>query len=168
MKKLRENKDDKITRRNFFNKIWALLGTIAGIEILGISFSLFRNTGKGNIENEKYFIAGRVDEFKLNSVTPFRNGRFYLSRMEDGGFLAMSIKCTHLGCSVSWNESKEMFICPCHSSSFEITGNVQSPPAPRSLDYYPIKIENGVVKVNTGKVVKRSRFSKEQVTYVEA
>ena len=80
----------------------------------------------------------------------------------------MSLKCTHLGCSVGWNESESRFVCPCHSSSFELNGNVVSPPAPSALDLLPIFIENGIVKVNPKDPIKRKRFSNSQVTYVES
>ena len=42
-------------------------------------------------------------------------------------------------------------MCPCHASSFDITGDVLSPPAPRPLDIFPVRIENDIVKVDTRK-----------------
>ena len=86
-------------------------------------------------------------------------------RLEDGGFLAISRKCTHLGCTVPWVEEDKRFACPCHGSTFDITGNVIQAPAPRALDLFPVTIENNVVKVNTGKRIKRSAFRASQVTY---
>ncbi len=38
----------------------------------------------------------------------------------------MSLKCSHLGCSIVWDEKVNEFICPCHSSKFDITGDVTS------------------------------------------
>lgn len=158
-----------VSRRSFLNKVWIGIGAIAGIEVLGISINFLLHASKEKDKDLSSFVtAGKVDDFKLNSVTPFRSGRFYLSRLSDGGFLAMSLKCTHLGCSVGWKESENRFICPCHSSSFEINGNVISPPAPSALDLLPILIENGIVKVNPKKPLKRKRFSKSQVTYIES
>lgn len=163
-----ENEVQPESRRSFLNKIWIGLGALAGIEVLGISINFLLHSSKKKIDLASYVVAGKVDDFKPNSVTPFRSGRFYLSRLSDGGFLAMSLKCTHLGCSVGWNESKNKFVCPCHSSSFEINGNVTSPPAPRALDLLPVIIENGIVKVNTKAPTKRQRFSNSQVTYLES
>jgi cytochrome b6-f complex iron-sulfur subunit len=45
-------------------------------------------------------------------------------------------------------------------------GNVLSPPAPRALDLFPITIESGVVKVDTGRRIQRSRFEAGQVAYL--
>ena len=47
------------------------------------------------------------------------------------GFSAISLVCTHLGCTV---ESKpEGFACPCHGSRFDSQGNVTRGPANQPL-----------------------------------
>lgn len=161
--------DNSQSRRSFLSKIWIGLGAIAGIEVLGISINfLLHSTKKEKTDLSSYVVAGKVEDFKLSSITPFRSGKFYLSRLSDGGFLAMSLKCTHLGCSVGFNESENKFICPCHSSSFDINGNVISPPAPSALDLLPIIIESGIVKINPKEPIKRKRFSNSQITYAES
>ena len=115
-------------------------------------------------KNEETLIqAGPVDNFTPGSVTAFQKGGFYLVRLEDGGFLALSRKCTHLGCTVPWVEEKGRFICPCHASSFDLHGEVLSPPAPRPLDLHSVRIENKTVKIEIMRPIKRSRFSKDQV-----
>jgi len=92
-------------------------------------------------------------------------GRFYLVRLADGGFLALSRKCTHLGCTVPWIAKENQFACPCHASAFDMAGDVISPPAPRALDMYAVSIENNTVQVDTGKPIKRSELKAEQVVY---
>jgi cytochrome b6-f complex iron-sulfur subunit len=48
------------------------------------------------------------------------------------GFTAMSLVCTHLGCTV---ESKpEGFTCPCHGSRFDLQGEVLRGPAGKPLN----------------------------------
>ena len=107
--------------------------------------------------------AGPVDNFAPGQVTPFAKGQFYLARLDDGGFLALSRKCTHLGCTVPWDEKAKRFACPCHASAFDQRGVVFSPPAPRPLDLYPIRIENGIVKVDTSTPIVREKFDASQV-----
>jgi len=107
-------------------------------------------------------ICGPVDEFAAGSVTAFPAGKFYLARLEDGGFLALHRECTHLGCTVPWSASENRFICPCHASTFDIAGRVLGPPAPRPLDLLTVRIENGVVKVDTGRRLRRTAFRPEQ------
>jgi cytochrome b6-f complex iron-sulfur subunit len=87
--------------------------------------------------------------------------------LDDGGFLAVSRKCTHLGCTVPWVDKEKRFACPCHGSAFDIRGEVVSPPAPRALDLYPVVIENNVIKVDTRSPIKRSEFRMDQLVYAK-
>ena len=153
-------------RRKFIKKLWGILGLIAGAELFAISAGFFSPI-KRNISssNKNLVVAGNISDFRLNSVFPFRSGKFYLVRMNDGGFIAISLKCSHLGCSVIWNEEKKEFICPCHASSFDLVGNVINPPAPRPLDTFPVIIEEGKVKVNIANPTRRIEFESSQVTY---
>lgn len=107
--------------------------------------------------------AGPVERFAPGSVTAFPEGRFYLARLDDGGFLALRRRCTHLGCTVPWDETTRRFVCPCHASSFDLHGDVLSPPAPRALDLFTVRIENDVVKVDTRQAIRRRAFAPDQV-----
>ena len=155
-------------RRNFLKKLWIGLGIIALAEIVGvIAAYLLPKKQKADGEAFNRIInAGSADDFEKNSVTAFRRGQFYLVRLEDGGFLALSRKCTHLGCTVPWVASEKKFVCPCHSSVYDITGAVLQSPAPRPLDAFAIRIENGIVKVDTNKKTKRSAFAPSQAVYL--
>ena len=155
------------SRRSFLTKLWIGLGVFALAEFVGVIFAFLRPRKSKVVEKnlDAIITAGVVDKFAPNSVTAFVRGRFYLSRLEDGGFLALSRKCTHLGCTVPWVEKERKFACPCHASTFDIAGNVINSPAPRALDIYPVFIENNIVKVDTGKPINRSEFRAEQATY---
>ena len=160
---------EKISRRAFLNKLWLVLGTVAFAELIAMVVTFFRPRKPGTATEDlgAIIVAGSVDNFAPGTVTAFVRGKFYLARLEDGGFLAMSRSCTHLSCTVPWVSDENKFVCPCHSSAFDIAGQVVSPPAPRALDLHDIKIENNVVKVDTSKLRKRSEFSAIQVTYAK-
>jgi cytochrome b6-f complex iron-sulfur subunit len=81
------------------------------------------------------------------------------------GFLALSRRCTHLGCTVPWDPDKGQFACPCHASVFDIRGDVIQSPAPRALDIFAVSIENNRVKVETGRPIQRRAFDNAQVAY---
>jgi len=158
---------ETLSRRSLFNKLWLVLGGVAFAEVIAVMFAFFRprNTKVTADAEVAIITAGPVENFEPGTVSAFVAGKFYLARLEDGGFLAMSRRCTHLSCTVPWVSSENKFICPCHSSEFDIRGNVINPPAPRALDIYPINIRNNVLTVDTGQLRKRSVFAPDQVTY---
>ena len=160
-------KQNSDSRRSFLTMLWAALGLVALAEFIAVAVAFLRpQKPAARRENADAIVtAGAVDSFAPGSVTAFVRGRFYLSRLADGGFLALSRKCTHLGCTVPWVAAENQFVCPCHASAFDIAGSVISPPAPRALDIYAVTIENEMVKVDTGTPIKRSAFNAEQVTY---
>lgn len=109
--------------------------------------------------------AGPVANFPVGSVTRFREGKFYLSRLENG-IIALYWRCTHLGCTVPWREDENLFHCPCHGSIYERTGQNIAGPAPRPLDYMTVEIVNGRVIVNTREIHQRAVHLPEHVTPV--
>jgi cytochrome b6-f complex iron-sulfur subunit len=158
---------DSSCRRRFLTKIWIGLGVLALVECLGVVIAFLKSPKPAEKVRDFGTIleGGPVERFTPDSVTAFVRGRFYLARLEDGGFLALSSKCTHLGCTIPWLADEKRFGCPCHASTFDIRGEVISPPAPRPLDICQVFIENNVVKVDTSKRIKRSEFRAEQVVY---
>ena len=154
-------------RRDFLGRLWKILGIVALLEFLGVGLAFL--APKREAEKEGAFggviTAGPAERFAPDTVTAFRQGHFYLARLPDGGLLALSRKCTHLGCSVPWVDEEKRFICPCHASVFDIQGNVANPPAPRALDLFPVSLVNGIVKVDTGRTIRRQRFEKSQAVY---
>jgi cytochrome b6-f complex iron-sulfur subunit len=154
------------SRRRFLTWVWLALGVAALAEAVWIVVSFLRPRPRRPAEDadETIFVAGPVAEFEPDTVTAFAGGKFYLVRLGEGGFLALHRSCTHLGCTVPWNEEERRFVCPCHASKFDITGDVLSAPAPRPLDLLEVRIENDVVKVVTGKPIRRATFEPSQVT----
>ena len=154
----------KLNRRNFLQIVWGAVGGLVALEIGGISLAYMQpRLAEGEFGN--LITAGEVDVFPPGSVTHISNGRFYLTRLEDGGFLALYQRCTHLGCSVPWDQAEGKFICPCHNSQFTADGNVLNPPAPRPLDLFPVTIQDGMVKVDTSAPITRKDFDPSQAVY---
>ena len=150
-------------RRRLLGWIWGGLLAALAAEIAWIVASFLRPRRGRRADESAIVDAGPVDRFAPGSVTAFPGGKFYLARLTDGGFLALDRTCTHLGCTVPWNTDTACFECPCHASSFDITGAVLAPPAPRPLDLYPVRIENGIVKVDTARRERRRQFLPSQV-----
>lgn len=153
-------------RRSFLCKIWLVLGGVALAELVWLVASFVGFRQQNPVEGGASIApAGKVDDYARNSVTAFPRGAFYLVRLKDGGFMALSRRCTHLGCILSWREKEKRFICPCHSSIFDISGAAVGKPAPRALDHYRLWIENDAILVDTGRPIQRSASDKAHVVY---
>jgi cytochrome b6-f complex iron-sulfur subunit len=80
------------------------------------------------------------------------DGRY--TEVTDGAALmALYQKCPHLGCRVPWCASSDWFECPCHGSRYNRWGEYQFGPAPRGMDRFPLQVVDGIVTVDTGRVV---------------
>lgn len=176
MKMVKTLKDDEtkmnagveVGRRTVVGWFWRLVGLIGLLELGWITGSILRSSrGSSAATGRKIVDAGMVVDFNPGTVTPVVTGQFHLARFSDGSFLALSKSCTHLGCSLFWDEEKNIFICPCHGSTFDIQGTVLTPPALRPLDYYPVLIENGLVRVDVSKPLRREEFLDMQTSRVE-
>lgn len=149
-------------RRWLLNWAWGVLLAALSVEIGWVVTTFLRPRRRRTADASGIVIAGPVQRYPQESVTAFPSGKFYLARLASGGFLALDRTCTHLGCTVPWDAERKCFTCPCHASSFDITGVVLSPPAPRPLDLYAVRVENGIVKVDTSRRTRRSRFLPSQ------
>lgn len=69
---------------------------------------------------------------------------------QDGEFKAFSRVCTHLGCTVMWNEEKQVFECPCHGGIYDAEGKVVKGPPPKPLERLNTSLEEGLVIVQRG------------------
>ena len=70
---------------------------------------------------------------------------------EPGSFVALSGKCTHRGCKVSYNSAQNRFECPCHGSMYSIEGEVIHGPAKEALTKYTVSISNNTLTFDTDK-----------------
>ena len=108
---------------------------------------------------------GRASDYAPGEIRLIPEGRLFIVRREDG-FLALSQKCTHLGCLVPWNEARGSFRCPCHGGAYDRDGLVTGGPPPRPMDLVRLRIVNGELIADTGEIVKRKGLSPDQVVRV--
>ena len=89
IKKTKKENKPEPSRRDFLKIAWKGLGVIAGLEIAGLTIH-FLSERDSIEESENLFNLGIPAEFPNNSVTAFRQGHFFLVRLEDGGFILNS------------------------------------------------------------------------------
>ncbi len=62
-------------------------------------------------------------------------------------YIAITSRCSHLGCPVRWIDAAKRFICPCHGSVFDFLGLRVTGPAVRPLDRFFTRVEKGLVQI---------------------
>jgi cytochrome b6-f complex iron-sulfur subunit len=151
---------DALDRRTFLTKGWkAGVGLLAAAG-LWTSWDLLRpRIGAG--------FAARIktvppDAVPANTVLEIPEARAYLTKI-NGEVVAISEKCTHLGCRVPFCDSSGQFECPCHGSVFNRAGDYLTGPAPRGMDQYKVEIVDGVVEIDTGDTISGSSPGTETI-----
>jgi cytochrome b6-f complex iron-sulfur subunit len=125
-----------------------LRGGFGGVVDLGLSPEAI----KQQIEQDNqpfYYGAGR---FYLVSYEGEDSGSTYEGLVSDG-LMALYQKCVHLGCRVPFCQQSQWFECPCHGSKYNAAGEYRDGPAPRGLDRFAVRVQGGVVSVDTSVIV---------------
>ncbi|WP_439883304.1 ubiquinol-cytochrome c reductase iron-sulfur subunit [Pontibacter sp. MBLB2868] len=149
-------------RRRFLMKLSLGLGGVAaaaaGIPVLGALFSpLF---GKAE---QTWRTVGSLHDFAIGSTNlvtydnpdpkPWAgvtvHSAAWLRRDDEKNFIAFSVNCTHLGCPVRWEQSAELFMCPCHGGVYYKDGTVAAGPPPKRMVQYAVRVRRGQVQIHT-------------------
>ena len=113
------------SRRQFLNR---LLGSGAAILAAYIVYPVmeFLNPPPLPLNAQSKVLAAATDELKPNSAKffSFMDRPAALVRLADGSYESLSAKCTHLGCTVAFESTEDIFYCHCHGSEFNINGKV--------------------------------------------
>jgi Rieske Fe-S protein len=62
-------------------------------------------------------------------------------------FIAVTSRCAHVGCPVSFKEAAQVFVCPCHGGVYDLLGRRIGGPPPRPLDRFYTRVRGGIVEV---------------------
>ena len=142
------------TRRGFFTFVGILVFGVANLAALIISLRFV--IPNVTYDQPQLFKAGVPDDYPVGSTTIFSDKRVALNRDPDG-FYAISLICTHLGCTPRWFQNDSMFRCPCHGSRYLRDGVRFYGPAPRPMDNIQVgQAPDGSLFVDRAKVVART------------
>jgi cytochrome b6-f complex iron-sulfur subunit len=74
-------------------------------------------------------------------------GQFLVTRTGTSTFVALTAQCTHEACVVSLG-SGTSFVCPCHGSEFDTSGQVLVGPASAPLRQFQTQFANNVLTIS--------------------
>jgi len=62
-------------------------------------------------------------------------------------FLALTSRCSHVGCPVNYVEAAQSFVCPCHGGVYDFRGQRIAGPPVRGLDRFATRVRAGQLEV---------------------
>ena len=75
------------------------------------------------------------------------SGNIIIIRTGDTQYTALSKICTHQGCTVSYSNTEQKIVCPCHGSKYSTNGSVLNGPATASLKKYTVTVSGNTLKI---------------------
>jgi len=126
------------TRRHFLD---LLLGASALGWLASFAYPIIRYlkplpqtgpTGPTHLTREE---AAKLEQNKF-VIVPVSGQRVIILQAPDQQLFAFSAKCTHEGCTVTYQPAQSVLWCPCHDGRFDLSGRVVSGPPPQPLLKY--------------------------------
>lgn len=139
----REKSTENPARRNFLRQVTLGIGALGTLAVGGVAATSV--IGPSLQKSARQWVKlGTMENFKPGTVTtePLRyvvTSGFHkdevvrpviVSRKLEEDLVVFNTSCTHLGCTVHWDEAKDMFLCACHGGTFDARGNVTAGPPP--------------------------------------
>ncbi len=98
------------------------------------------------------FVKGKINTEKIKELAEIAAGEAKVIK-EDGHILAIykddahklhviSATCTHVKCTVGWNNSEKTWDCPCHGARYSPKGKVLNGPASKHLEVIDYEAED--------------------------
>jgi menaquinol-cytochrome c reductase iron-sulfur subunit len=151
-----------MTRRDFYRLATIALGAVIGmvLAVPGVGFLLspLRRRGRQDafetltrlsqldVGVPRWFviIEDRRDAWVKYPREPV--GAVWLIRQPRGSkapVIALTSECPHLGCAVNLTADGKSFLCPCHTSAFDLEGMQKNAVPPRPMDRLDVELTAG-------------------------
>ena len=152
----------EIERREFFPSAAMAAGLAAGYGTLATMAGRYLYLYPGGARNKAWLFVTDLKGMKRGGSMVYEaptGAKVVIARRAENGnaedFVALSSVCPHLGCQVHWEPQNNRFFCPCHNGVFDPAGKaIEGPPAAakQSLVAYPLKVEGGLLFIETAVV----------------
>ncbi len=125
------------SRRDFLKLANRAVLTVSGLLGAGIlgRFFTYREDGAA----QKEVVLGLAEAYPLGSRQVLAQVPALLVH-DENGFSALSLTCTHLGCTLE--EEQAGLSCPCHGSVFDSQGRVLRGPATEKLPELQLELRS--------------------------
>jgi len=144
-----------LTRRAWMGLAWGAFSAASAAALAATGRFMFPNVLN---EPPQQFKIGFPTEYGMGVDERWKEkfGVWVVRVAEVSGFYALSVTCTHLGCTPNYLSAENKFKCPCHGSGFRLTGVNFEGPAPRPLERVRIVLaEDGQILVDKSRHFQR-------------
>lgn len=139
-------------RRRFLN--WFLNSSVAGL-LAAVAYPVVRFISPPNVPEPttNRVEAGRTNDPELlekgYKIVRFGTDPVLLIRLAQGDLRAFSASCTHLDCTVEYQQAKKRIWCNCHNGEYNLQGQVVAGPPPKPLTKYEVHVLAGAGDAGT-------------------
>lgn len=144
-----ESVNELMPRRGFIK--W-FLGTSVGALAAAVIFPVLRFLSPPRIAEDvgTRVLAGHVSEMVREKwkIFPFGSEPGILVESSPGEYAAFSATCTHLDCTVQFEDSSKRIWCACHNGYYDLQGRNVAGPPPRPLTPYRVQVEGDDIYVS--------------------
>ena len=151
------NKEKQGTSRREMIAVGSAFG-LMGLAAVGTGGALFKFMFPVvSYGTPQQFLVSLDDLPDVGDELIFEDQKTVLRRQSETEIAAISLVCTHLGCTV--NRVETGFLCPCHGSQYDSDGIVVGGPAPKTLHWLDIKkVPGNQLEIDTGSSLPENSF----------
>jgi len=130
-----------LPRRSFLNSF--LGGTLAAVAA-AVAYPVLRYISPPHIPEPptNRVLAGKVSELAEEKwkIFPFGSEPGLLVQTNPGEYRAFAAMCTHLSCTVQYDDESKRIWCACHNGWYDLNGTNISGPPPHPLERYEVNV----------------------------
>lgn len=147
--------NDKLSRRHFIvSAVAAVSGLVVSDPVkAGTGWSTNQDSGPGvlTVNLDEYAELHEDGGFKVikNVTIGDTTDSLIIVRKSEKEFLVFSSVCRHRKCNVKYKKDKNVFVCPCHESTYDINGKVIKGPSKGDIPAYKVQLSGNQLEIST-------------------
>ncbi|HWB24306.1 MAG TPA: ubiquinol-cytochrome c reductase iron-sulfur subunit [Chitinophagaceae bacterium] len=139
-------------RRHFINNLAQMTTFVTATSLLAACSKSSGNPSGNGTGSGSTLLSANLDSELTNVGDSKVMGTNIVIREATGNtassFIALSLICTHQGCTVNFDGTNDVFNCPCHGSKYDGAGKVINGPATKPLNKLTVTVTGSDLTVS--------------------
>lgn len=143
------SQSQKITRRRFISSAFAATSGLALTSFVAAD-SAYANGNSLIIDIDEYDELKEDGGFKVikEVLIGDKTDSIIIVRKSETQYLVFSSVCRHKKCNVKYKKDRDLFVCPCHGSTYDLKGQVIKGPSEGNIAQYTVKLKNNKLEIS--------------------